>query len=86
MAALPKKMSSFRTLPEMSLEYLLDAYKNYEEKEKFFLKNGFIDRLAGSDELRKQIVAGKSEKEIRASWEDDLEHFREMRKKYLLYL
>lgn len=79
-------LEAVHTSKKMSLEYVIDAYTNYGEKEKFFLKNGFIDRLAGSDELRKQIVAGKSEKEIRASWEDDLEHFREMRKKYLLYL
>ena len=79
-------LEAVRSSKKMSLEYVLDAYKNYGEKEKFFLKNGFIDRLAGSDELRKQIVAGNSEKEIRESWVDDLEHFREMRKKYLLYL
>ncbi|MEE8589191.1 MAG: DUF1343 domain-containing protein [Sulfurimonadaceae bacterium] len=79
-------LEAVHTSKKMSLEYLLDAYTNYGEKEKFFLKNGFIDRLAGSNELRKQIVAGNSEKEIRESWEDDLEHFREMRKKYLLYL
>lgn len=70
---------------QMSLDYLLDAYRNYSDKEKFFLKNGFIDRLAGSDELRKQIIAGRSEKEIRASWDKGLKQFREIRKKYLLY-
>lgn len=70
---------------QMSLDYLLDAYKNYSNKEKFFLKSGFIDRLAGSNELQKQIVAGVSEKEIRESWEEDLKQFRAIRKKYLLY-
>ncbi len=70
---------------EMNLDYLLDAYRNYGDKEKFFLKNNFMDRLAGSDELRKQIIAARSEKEIRESWKDDLKQFREIRAKYLLY-
>jgi len=78
-------LDALRNSKKMSLEYILDAYKNYGDKEKFFLKNGFIDRLAGSDELRKQIISGKSEREIRVSWEEDLKQFREIRKKYLLY-
>ncbi len=67
------------------LDYLLDAYKNYEERENFFLKNSFFDRLAGSDELRQQIIAGKSEEEIRTGWKEDLTHFKTIRAKYLLY-
>jgi len=51
----------------------------------FFLKNKFIDALAGSDNLRLQIESGMSEKMIRKSWEQDLEKFRHIRKKYLLY-
>ncbi|MGB5964219.1 MAG: DUF1343 domain-containing protein [Sulfurimonadaceae bacterium] len=78
-------LEAVRASKKMSLDYLLDAYRNYSEKEKFFLENGFIDRLAGSDELRKQIIAGKSEKEIRASWESDLKQFKKIRIKYLLY-
>ncbi|MEN8146264.1 MAG: DUF1343 domain-containing protein [Campylobacterota bacterium] len=78
-------LESVRSSKKMDLGYLLDAYKHYSEKEKFFLKNSFIDRLAGSDELRKQIIAGRSEKEIRESWEDDLKQFRKIRAKYLLY-
>ncbi len=70
---------------QMSLDYLLDAYRNYGDKEKFFLKNNFMDRLAGSGELRKQIIAARSEKEIRESWKDDLKQFRKIRAKYLLY-
>jgi len=78
-------MESLRTSNRMSLDYILDAYKNYGDKKKFFLKNKFIDRLAGSDELRKQIISEKSEKEIRASWEEDLRLFKKIREKYLLY-
>ncbi|MDA3945780.1 MAG: DUF1343 domain-containing protein, partial [Helicobacteraceae bacterium] len=43
-------LEAARTTGKMNLQYLLDAYENYGEKKKFFLKNNFFDRLAGSDE------------------------------------
>nr|WP_314497392.1 DUF1343 domain-containing protein [uncultured Chryseobacterium sp.] len=73
-------------LKELHLEWLIRAYKNYRNPElNFFLKNLFFDTLAGSDELRKQIIAGKSEKEIRLSWKSDLEKFSKIRNKYVIY-
>jgi len=69
----------------INLTYLLDAYKNYPYKKKFFLKNKFIDKLSGSSQLRQQIMAGKSEKEIKKSWEKGLEVFKSIRQNYLLY-
>jgi uncharacterized protein YbbC (DUF1343 family) len=51
----------------------------------FFLKNNFIDKLAGTDDLKKQIIEGKSEAQIRASWEPALTAYKAIRKKYLLY-
>jgi uncharacterized protein YbbC (DUF1343 family) len=68
-----------------NLSYLLTAYRNYADKEQFFLKNGFIDKLAGTSMLRKQIVAGKSEDEIRTSWQPALDQFKKVRARYLLY-
>jgi len=44
-----------------------------------------MDKLAGTDKLRKQIEAGWSEEKIRESWEPELEKYRQTRKKYLLY-
>ncbi len=70
---------------QLNLTYLQDAYANYPNKKAFFLKNRFIDKLSGSDQLRKQIESGVSEKEIRKSWEKDLDSFKQIRKKYLLY-
>lgn len=73
-------------LKELHLEWLIRAYKNYRNPAlNFFLKNLFFDTLAGSDELRKQIIAGKSEKEIRLSWKSDLEKFSKIRNKYVIY-
>jgi uncharacterized protein YbbC (DUF1343 family) len=74
-----------RARQKLNLSYLKDAYANYPDKKGFFLKNRFIDKLAGTDQLRKQIRAEVSEKTIRKGWEKDLKHFKQIRKKYLLY-
>jgi uncharacterized protein YbbC (DUF1343 family) len=69
----------------LNLDYLIVMYNLFPEKDKFFLKNGFFDKLAGSDQLRKDIVAGKSSEEIYNSWKKDEEKFKQTRKQYLLY-
>lgn len=66
-----------------SLEPLIDAYEKMGRREDFF--NDYFKRLAGTDKLQRQIEAGLSEQEIRATWENDLKAFREKREKYLLY-
>lgn len=68
---------------KLNLFWLIELYKNDEQKDKFFTP--FFDKLAGTDELRKQIIAGKTETEIRASWSEDIEAYKFMRRKYLLY-
>ncbi len=70
---------------KIELKYLLDAYKLFPGKDSFFLKNDFINRLAGNDALKQQIKEGKTENEIRRSWEPALSEFKKIRKKYLLY-
>ena len=75
-----------RDLRSLNLEWLLKAYQNYKNPQQdFFLKNLFFDTLAGSDELRKQVMAGKSETEIKLSWKANLEKFSKIRSKYVLY-
>jgi len=69
----------------INLEYLIDAYKNYPDKKNFFIKTNFIDKLSGSDKLRKAIIAGKSAKEIKQSWQEELQAFKSKRDKYLIY-
>ena len=68
----------------------MELYKAHPYKEKFFdskLSNQMnnIEIQIGSGLFRKQIIEGKSEKEIRVSWEPGLSEYKEMRKKYLLY-
>lgn len=66
-----------------TLEYLLEMYKKSNRGAAFF--NGFFDRLAGTDQLRKDILAGKTEAQIRDAWQKDLEGYKLMREKYLIY-
>jgi len=69
----------------INLNYVIDAYNNYHNKKNFFLKNRFFDKLAGSNNLRQQIEAGMSPKEIKKSWEKELNDFKKIRKNYLIY-
>ncbi|WP_044001476.1 exo-beta-N-acetylmuramidase NamZ family protein [Hymenobacter swuensis] len=68
-----------------TLRYLLDYYQQSTNKEKFFLSDRGFDRLMGNAIVRQQIIAGKSEAEIRAGWEPGLTAYKAIRKKYLLY-
>ena len=68
----------------LNLGYLLTMYKKCD-KNTFFLKNNFFDKLMGNNELRKQVKQGLSEKQIRESWEPALSEYKKMREKYLLY-
>ncbi|WP_035561834.1 exo-beta-N-acetylmuramidase NamZ domain-containing protein [Hymenobacter sp. IS2118] len=65
------------------LKYLLDFYQQSTDKANFFGK--YFEQLSGTRTLREQIIAGKSEAEIRASWQPDLDKFKTIRSKYLLY-
>ncbi|MCL2027282.1 MAG: DUF1343 domain-containing protein [Bacteroidales bacterium] len=76
---------SIRNEKRLNLSYVIQAYKLATDKNNFFFRNNFFDRLAGTDSLRKQIIAGVSEENIRKSWQPGLEQFAETRKKYLLY-
>ena len=68
---------------QFDLKYLLDMYQQFDNKSTFF--NNYFEKLAGTSELRKQIIAGMNEADIRASWKQDLDVYKEKRKKYLLY-
>jgi uncharacterized protein YbbC (DUF1343 family) len=68
---------------KVQIRYLMEAYKLFPDKENFFNKS--ITRLVGNEELVQQIKNGKSEAEIRKSWEPKLGEFKKLRKQYLLY-
>jgi uncharacterized protein YbbC (DUF1343 family) len=72
-----------RLFGRINLTWLIMAYKTLGSDPHFF--NDSFDRLAGTSELRKQIAEGKNEQEIRQGWQEGLEKFKEIRKKYLIY-
>lgn len=76
-------------LKGLSLAPLLNAYQQFIESNDadlvFFTAPDFMDKLAGTDELRLAIQAGKSEREIRQSWQQGLNDYKRMRTPYLIY-
>lgn len=76
-------LSKIKKVNRLELKWLIKAYANTSDKTVFF--NDFFTKLAGTKKLQEQIIEGVSEKEIRKSWEADLNAFKEMRKLYLIY-
>jgi uncharacterized protein YbbC (DUF1343 family) len=82
--------NNFRKTKAINLSWIIELYKASPRKADFFntkLSNqmGVIERLVGTADFRQQIISGKSEKEIRASWQPGLEKYKKIREKYLLY-
>lgn len=83
-------INQLRKTKRINIQWMIDLYQAYPVKEKFFDRTqsnqmGDIDKLAGSYDFRKQVIEGKSIKEIQDSWEPQLSLYKTMRKKYLLY-
>lgn len=74
---------SVLTQKRLQLQPLLDAWNFFKGNPKFF--NNYFNTLAGNETLRSQIEAGLSETEIRKSWQNNLERFKKIRTKHLLY-
>jgi uncharacterized protein YbbC (DUF1343 family) len=72
-----------KSINKLNLKWIIDFYKIYNDSTPFF--NPFFDKLAGSDLLRKQIIAGLTAAEIEKTWQADLDKFKAIRKKYVLY-
>lgn len=76
-------LTHYPKLDKLELKWLLEAYSETEQPEKFF--NSYFTKLAGTKKLQQQIESGMTEDEIRATWKSGLDSFKEMRKKYLIY-
>jgi len=66
-----------------NLSCLIGIYEAIGKDSTFFTP--YFEKLAGSEDLRQQIIDGLSQKEIKASWQDDIKAFKLIRKKYLIY-
>lgn len=69
---------------KFTIKYYIDYYQKVGD-DSFFARPASFDRLAGTSKLRKQMMAGMSAEEIEESWQQDLNKYKVMRKKYLLY-
>lgn len=80
-------LSQIAPLSDINLEWLLKAYKQ-NTKQPFFTKNSgayWLDKLAGTSDLRHQIEKGWTQDQIKATWQEGLENFKKVRAKYLIY-
>jgi len=77
--------SSVKRSYEINLSYLINARDLLGDTNVFIDQPAFFNRLAGTASLKEQLDKGWSAKEIRATWQDDLKSFMDIRKKYLLY-
>jgi len=71
-------------LSEVRLDWLIKAFQNTPDKSKFFNTEGFA-KHAGTRALQEQIESGWTAAQIKKTWQTDLEAFKKIRKKYLLY-
>lgn len=70
---------------EINLSWLLNAQEQLGDSVRFIDQRNFFDRLAGTTDLREQLEEGCTAKEIKSTWKPGLDHFLEIRKKYLIY-
>lgn len=68
----------------VDLSFVIKAYQS-NASDTFFNKNLFFDKLAGNKELRLQIQSGKTQEQIKETWQAELEIFKKIREKYLIY-
>ena len=76
-------LRKYKTSNMIELKWLINSFAQINDKNNFFRSD--FDRLSGTPNLKKQIIEGMSESEIRDSWKEGLEKFKKIRKKYLLY-
>ncbi|MBA7529173.1 hypothetical protein ES705_21365 [subsurface metagenome] len=76
-------IDSLKQRKELNLDYLFHMYDALDRRNDFFIE--YFNLLAGTDELQKQILNGMKESDIRKSWTNDLDKFKQIRVKYLLY-
>ncbi len=79
-----KDLSKVSRMNEVSMQWIIDAYMNTVDKKKFFITKGFT-KHAGTEKLQQQIEAGLSNSEIKKTWQADINAFKKIRAKYLLY-
>ena len=69
----------------INMDYVIDAYNNLDIGDAFFGTDNHFELLIGDGNVREMIKAGKTAREIEATWQDDVARFKKQRRPYLLY-
>lgn len=78
-------ISTVFPMSQLDLKPLIQAKKLLQQRDQFINSPSFFNKLAGNSILKEQIEKNVSEEEIRTSWKADIENFKKIRVKYLLY-
>ena len=78
-------LRSLNEAPKFTLKFFIDFYNKYENKSDFLTRENWFNLLAGNDELLALIKNGKSDQEILEALNPEVEKYKQLRKKYLLY-
>lgn len=70
-------------LTKIRLEWLIEIYTNFENKEVFF--TNFFDQLVGNSTIKQDIISETDALKIQTNWSQEVNDFKKIRKKYLLY-
>ena len=78
-------LDSLRNISALNFNWLVKSFKMSNESLDFFNKNDFFNLLAGTDKIMNLIKGGASGVQIRETYQVELEKFKLIRKKYLIY-
>ncbi len=78
-----KDLRKVKDLDKLSLSYIISAYNDSRNKYEFF--NSYFLKLSGNESLKNQIINNVPELEIKQSWKKNIDNFKLIRKKYLIY-
>jgi uncharacterized protein YbbC (DUF1343 family) len=79
------EIDSLVLAPGLNLKWLLNGYNNSPDKKTFIPYKGSFYFICGNAKIRDMMVSGKSASAISQSWQNEVNKFKTVRKKYLLY-
>lgn len=79
-----KDLSAEEEQGRVNLRWIIEAYQHCQDKSRFFNRTNFT-KHAGTEKLQQQIEDNLTEDQIRSSWKKDLQRFKKIRVKYLIY-
>jgi uncharacterized protein YbbC (DUF1343 family) len=78
-------LRTLKEIPNFTLKYFIEFYNKHDNKKDFLTRETWFNTLVGTDELLKLIRSGKSETAILPHFKPELEKYKSLRGKYLLY-